>query len=383
MGHRAGGVRRRHHPRLLRRHAARRRQTVLRLCQGRSDLQRRHRTFAQHAARRGPTGRWTRTTAAGWSSTSPGRSVRRWIRGPAPTTRSPPCTNSRFSSKTPRRSLSETSAWRATGGVRAASMFNLGRRYTIQGKFYFDPRANVVVALPRFHVAGRNLTLRLGGGVGWHTKFPTMDSLYPDTEYFDFTQLNYWPANPALRRINLRLYTLDPTNYDPACRTQFQMGGSPRRRLERQPAVGDLFPRRHDVGIPHDVGLSELHLPGLRRNGDRHGTVGRSPVARRHPLYGREAVGRVLPLDQRQPHGKVGHRIRLHLAAHPRDRYANYRHRRLFPDELLQHAPPSTCCRPPPPEDRAILTSGTTFRRTVTCAKCAIPIFCSTRRFPA
>ncbi len=46
---------------------------------------------------------------------------------------------------------------------------------------------------------------------------------------------------------------------------------------ERQPAVGDLFPRRHDVGIPHDVGLSELHLPGLRRNGDRHGTVGRSP----------------------------------------------------------------------------------------------------------
>lgn len=102
----------------------------------------------------------------------------------------------------------------ATGGVRAASMFNLGRRYTIQGKFYFDPRANVVVALPRFHVAGRNLTLRLGGGVGWHTKFPTMDSLYPDTEYFDFTQFNYWPANPALRRINLRLYTLDPTNYD-------------------------------------------------------------------------------------------------------------------------------------------------------------------------
>ena len=86
----------------------------------------------------------------------------------------------------------------ATGGVRAASMFNLGRRYTIQGKFYFDPRANVVVALPRFHVAGRNLSLRLGGGVGWHTKFPTMDSLYPDTEYFDFTQL----------------YTLDPTNYD-------------------------------------------------------------------------------------------------------------------------------------------------------------------------
>ena len=233
----------------------------------------------------------------------------------------------------------------ATGGVRAASMFNLGRRYTIQGKFYFDPRANVVVALPRFHVAGRNLTLRLGGGVGWHTKFPTMDSLYPDTEYFDFTQLNYWPANPALRRINLRLYTLDPTNYDLRAARNFKW----EVRLDAGWNDNQLSVTyfREDMTSGFRT-TSDYHLPGLRRNGDRHGTVGRSPVARRHPLYGREAVGRVLPLDQRQPHGKVGHRIRLHLAAHPRDRYANYRHRRLFPDELLQHAPrvPAADLRP-------------------------------------
>ena len=102
----------------------------------------------------------------------------------------------------------------ATGGVRATSMLNLGRQYAIQGKFYFDPRANATVAFPRFRAAGHVLALRLSGGVGWHTKLPTMDQLYPDTNYFDFTQLNYWPENPALRRINLRLETHDPTNYE-------------------------------------------------------------------------------------------------------------------------------------------------------------------------
>lgn len=103
----------------------------------------------------------------------------------------------------------------ATGGVRATSMLNLGSRYAIQGKFYFDPRANVTVALPRFEAAGRDLALRLSGGVGWHTKLPTMNQLYPEMCYFDVTQLNYWPSNhPENRRINLRLHTDDPTNYE-------------------------------------------------------------------------------------------------------------------------------------------------------------------------
>ena len=355
-------------PRLLRRHAARRRQTVLRLCQGRSDLQRRHRTFAQHAARRGrlvdgqelrPRAGLRRRPAV---QSADGFAAPRLRRDPRPA-------QTRFSSKTPRRSLSETSAWR----LREACA---------------PPRCSIWDAAIRFR--GNSISIRAPtssshcrdsmspAGISpcdWAEvsagtpNSPTMDSLYPDTEYFDFTQLNYWPANPALRRINLRLYTLDPTNYDPACRTQFQMGGSPRRRLERQPAVGDLFPRRHDVGIPHDVGLSELHLPGLRRNGDRHGTVGRSPVARRHPLYGRDAVGRVLPLDQRQPHGKS------RASNSPSPRSASRAIATQLPSRApisgrtTQHAPrvPAADLRPRRTDPPSV---GYYFRRTVTCAKC-------------
>lgn len=270
----------------------------------------------------------------------------------------------------------------ATGGVRAASMFNLGRRYTIQGKFYFDPRANVVVALPRFHVAGRNLTLRLGGGVGWHTKFPTMDSLYPDTEYFDFTQLNYWPANPALRRINLRLYTLDPTNYDLRAARNFK------------------WEVRLDAGW-NDNQLSVTYFREDMTSGFRTTSDYRSFTFRDYDetaidmeqLDGPPSLDGIPYTEERRlggysrsTNGSRTEKSGIEFAFTSQRIRATLR-------ELPSQAPisgrttptctPSTCCRPPPPEDRAILTSGTTFRRTVTCAKCAIPIFCSTRRFPA
>ena len=234
----------------------------------------------------------------------------------------------------------------ATGGVRAASMFNLGRRYTIQGKFYFDPRANVVVALPRFHVAGRNLSLRLGGGVGWHTKFPTMDSLYPDTEYFDFTQLNYWPANPALRRINLRLYTLDPTNYDLRAARNFK------------------WEVRLDAGW-NDNQLSVTYFREDMTSGFRTTSDYRSFTFRDYDetaidmeqLDGPPSLDGIPYTEERRLGGysrstngsrteKSG--IEFAFTSHPRDRYANYRHGRLFPDELLQHAPrvPAADLRP-------------------------------------
>ena len=40
-----------------------------------------------------------------------------------------------------------------------------------------------------------------------------MDQLYPDPVYYDITQLNYWSADAAKRRINVRVFKLDPTNF--------------------------------------------------------------------------------------------------------------------------------------------------------------------------
>jgi outer membrane receptor for ferrienterochelin and colicin len=67
--------------------------------------------------------------------------------------------------------------------------------------------------------------LRLSGGVGEHTKMPTMDQLFPDPVYMDLVQLNYYHANADYRRINLMTYVIDPTNYDlkPARNLKWEM----------------------------------------------------------------------------------------------------------------------------------------------------------------
>lgn len=106
--------------------------------------------------------------------------------------------------------------WRidAMAGVRATTMANLGERYALQGLVYLDPRLNLSVGLPTFEVAGHAMRITLSGGTGWHTKTPTLDQLFPNPVYFDYTQLNYFPEDPAKRRIQMVVYRYDPTNYD-------------------------------------------------------------------------------------------------------------------------------------------------------------------------
>ena len=54
----------------------------------------------------------------------------------------------------------------------------------------------------------------LAGGIARHTKTPTLDQLYPDPLYADLVQLNYYPTDPALRRMNMLTYVWDNANYD-------------------------------------------------------------------------------------------------------------------------------------------------------------------------
>lgn len=98
-------------------------------------------------------------------------------------------------------------------GVRATTMLNLSKAYAMRGKFYFDPRANVRFAFPAAKLGRRTLETAVSGGIGWHTKTPTMSQLYPAPLYYDFQQLNYFHTNPAFRRINMVTYVVDPTNY--------------------------------------------------------------------------------------------------------------------------------------------------------------------------
>lgn len=97
-------------------------------------------------------------------------------------------------------------------GIRATQMLNLPRNYTMRAHTYLDPRMNIGFSLPQFNIAGRPSFLRIAGGVGQHTKMPTMEQLFPDLLYIDFVQLNYYHENPDYRRVNLMTYIRDPRN---------------------------------------------------------------------------------------------------------------------------------------------------------------------------
>lgn len=99
-------------------------------------------------------------------------------------------------------------------GVRASSFLGASDKYAVNGRIYVDPRANIRLNLPETMLKGYRFNAGIYAGVGLHTKTPTMDMLYPDYIYGDAIQLNYWPVQKELRRINFLVYRIDPTNYD-------------------------------------------------------------------------------------------------------------------------------------------------------------------------
>lgn len=97
-------------------------------------------------------------------------------------------------------------------GIRGNEMFNIATDYSIRGKMYFDPRANVKFKFPAFFIGSQSVTAEIGGGVGYHTKMPTISQLYPSLEYLDIVELNYYNNNASYKRVYLMTYVIDPVN---------------------------------------------------------------------------------------------------------------------------------------------------------------------------
>lgn len=100
------------------------------------------------------------------------------------------------------------------------------RASTRHGMHALDPRGNIRLNFPTLMPGGYRLEAGIYGGAGLHTKFPTMDMLYPALMYGDKIQLNYWPAERALRRVNFLVYTIDATPHDlaPARNFKWEIG---------------------------------------------------------------------------------------------------------------------------------------------------------------
>lgn len=99
-------------------------------------------------------------------------------------------------------------------GIRGSHMMNLSSRYALNSKFYWDPRVNIGWTFPQFKVGDDVDFVRLSGGLGEHTKMPTIEHLYPEPVYIDLVQFNYYHPNEAYKRIGIMTYVVDPTNYD-------------------------------------------------------------------------------------------------------------------------------------------------------------------------
>lgn len=102
---------------------------------------------------------------------------------------------------------------KAMAGVRAMTLAGLDSRYALAGAWKNDPRFNLRIEAPRFDVAGRPMAIAVAGGWGKHTKFPTAEQLYPDPVWYDITELNYWPSDPSMRRVVMKVFRNDLTNY--------------------------------------------------------------------------------------------------------------------------------------------------------------------------
>ncbi len=100
------------------------------------------------------------------------------------------------------------------------------RASTMHGMWALDPRGNLRVNFPDAEPSGYLLKTGIYGGAGLHTKFPTMDMLYPALMYGDKIQMNYWPTEKELRRINFLVYTIDstPVNLGPARNFKWEIG---------------------------------------------------------------------------------------------------------------------------------------------------------------
>lgn len=107
-------------------------------------------------------------------------------------------------------------------GLRASALLNIGNKYSLQGKINVDPRLNFTLVFPSFGCLGDDFGISLSAGAGLHTKYPTMDYLFPETIYYDITQMNYWPADKDKRLVNLRVFRIDPVNFDLAAAKNFK-----------------------------------------------------------------------------------------------------------------------------------------------------------------
>ena len=86
------------------------------------------------------------------------------------------------------------------------------RLFAIRNWQLLTPSRTAAVITLSYLISGY-LFIKIYGGVGEHTKFPTLAQLFPDPKYIDLAELNYYNTyHPEYSCVYLQTYVVDETN---------------------------------------------------------------------------------------------------------------------------------------------------------------------------
>jgi hypothetical protein len=98
-------------------------------------------------------------------------------------------------------------------GIRMSTLPGLANDFAMHGKVYTDWRGHLNYTMPVFNLNARPIKISFHAAIGEMTRMPTLAHLYPQQEYTDIVELNYYSQTPELRRLYVMTQIQDVTNY--------------------------------------------------------------------------------------------------------------------------------------------------------------------------
>ncbi|RXM66775.1 hypothetical protein [Chryseobacterium sp. CH1] len=97
-------------------------------------------------------------------------------------------------------------------GLRLSKNLGIDNSYAISKKVFAEPRLNLQYNLPHLMINGYPLKTDVTLGYGLFYKQLTLLMLYPNKEYWDYTQLNYYHNDEQYRYVNFMTYIQSKEN---------------------------------------------------------------------------------------------------------------------------------------------------------------------------
>lgn len=97
-------------------------------------------------------------------------------------------------------------------GLRLSKNLGIDNSYAISKKVFAEPRLNFQYSLPHLMINNYPLKTDITLGYGLFYKQPTLLMLYPNKEYWDYTQLNYYHNDAQYRYVNFMTYVQSKEN---------------------------------------------------------------------------------------------------------------------------------------------------------------------------